>query len=59
MNKGDVVIYKPVNQVTGRHKTENPDYGREAIVTMRTGGNYFIQIDDRKIFALGKEVERK
>ena len=59
MNKGDVVIYKPVNQITGKHKTDHPDYGKEAIVTMRTGGNYYIEIEGRKIFAFGKEVERE
>ena len=58
MNKGDKVIYKPVNLLTGKPKTDNPDYGKVGTVTMRTGSNYFISIDDRKIFAYAKEVER-
>lgn len=58
MNKGDKVIYKPVNWVTGEPKRNNPDYGKEAVITLRTGGNYMIELEHRKIFAYAKEVER-
>ena len=59
MNKGDVCIYKPVNQVTGKPKTDSPDFGKEAVVMLKSGGNYLIELERRKIYALAKEVERK
>lgn len=58
MNKGDKIIYKPINQVTGKPKVDSPDYGKEAVVTLRSGGNYLIELENRKIYALAKEVER-
>ena len=59
MNKGDAVIYKPINQVTGKPKTDSPDYGKEAVITLRSGGNYLIELERRKIYALAREVKRK
>ena len=58
MNKGDKVIYKPINWVNGKRKIDHPDYGKEGIVTMRSGLSYHIEIEGRKIYAMAKEVER-
>lgn len=58
MNKGDRIIYKPINLITGKPKTDSPDYGKEAVVMLKSGGNYLIELERRKIYALAKEVER-
>lgn len=58
MNKGDKVIYKPVNWVNGKPKTDHPDYGKTGTVTLRSGLSYHIEIEGRQYFAMAKEVER-
>ncbi len=57
MNKGDRVVYKPINWVNGKPKTDNPLYGKKGTIAKAFKQFYYLDVDNQRVYAFSKEIE--